>query len=189
MFFGMRAGSTAFFRKKAKNRKKIEKKGLHFPKSRDILSNVPSEQVNTTRGISTVGSALHSHCRGQRFESAMLHQTQEIRTSSRLGMGSDFFFLSEKLNIHNKKRHCGKYRFQDFKPPSQNCKKKQVYKLVFGRVHAKISTWAKEAQTAVHPALTVKFLPPTSMIMQGEHTDGRQPRIKRDDFPELRRAL
>ena len=25
-------------------------------------------------GISTVGSALHSHCRGQRFESAMLHQ-------------------------------------------------------------------------------------------------------------------
>ena len=103
-----------FFRKKAKNRKKIEKKGLHFPKSRDILSNVPSEQVNTTWGISTVGSALHSHCRGQRFESAMLHQTQEIRTSSQLGMGSDFFFLSEKLKIHNKKRHCGKYRFQDF---------------------------------------------------------------------------
>ena len=31
-------------------------------------------------------------------------------------MGSDFFFLSEKLKIHNKKRHCGKYRFQDFKP-------------------------------------------------------------------------
>ena len=26
-----------------------------------------------TWGISTVGSALHSHCRGQRFESAMLH--------------------------------------------------------------------------------------------------------------------
>ena len=47
----------------------MKKKGLHFPKSRDILSNVPSEQVNTTRGISTVGSALHSHCRGQRFES------------------------------------------------------------------------------------------------------------------------
>ena len=30
---------------------------------------------------------------------------------------------------------------------------------------------------------------PTSMIMQGEHTDGKQPRIERDDFPELRRAL
>ena len=27
----------------------------------------------------------------------MLHQTQEIRTSSRLGMGSDFFFLSESV--------------------------------------------------------------------------------------------
>ena len=27
----------------------------------------------------------------------MLHQTQEIRTSSRLGMGSDFFFLSQVL--------------------------------------------------------------------------------------------
>ena len=27
----------------------------------------------------------------------MLHQTQEIRTSSQLGMGSDFFFLSQVL--------------------------------------------------------------------------------------------
>ena len=26
------------------------------------------------------GSALHSHCRGQRFESAMLHQTLHGRT-------------------------------------------------------------------------------------------------------------
>ena len=80
----------------------MKKKGLHFPKSRDILSNVPSEQVNTTRGISTVGSALHSHCRGQRFESAMLHQTQEIRTSSRLGMGSDFFFYLKYCGVINK---------------------------------------------------------------------------------------
>ena len=29
-------------------------------------------------GISTVGSALHSHCRGQRFESAMLHQVETL---------------------------------------------------------------------------------------------------------------
>ena len=49
-----------FFRKKGKKTKKIEKKGLHFPKSRDILSNVPSEQVNTTRGISTVGRTKFS---------------------------------------------------------------------------------------------------------------------------------
>ena len=67
-----------FFSKKGKKTKKNEKKGLHFPKSRDILSNVPSEQVNTKRGISTVGSALHSHCRGQRFESAMLHHSSGI---------------------------------------------------------------------------------------------------------------
>ena len=176
-----------FFSKKGKKPKKIEKKGLHFPKSRDILSNVPSEQVNTTWGISTVGSALHSHCRGQRFESAMLHQTQEIRTSSRLGMGSDFFFLSEKLNIHNKKRHYRKKQASGIKQALLPNRKN--IGVAFRRIHAKISPWAKEARTAVHPALTVKSLPPTSMIMQGEHTDGKQPRIKRDDFPELRRTL
>ena len=150
-----------FFSKKGKKPKKNEKKGLHFPKSRDILSNVPSEQVNTTRGISTVGSALHSHCRGQRFESAMLHQTQEIRTSSRLGMGSDFFFLSKKLKIHNKKTALQeKTCFRNQASPSPNRKKKQVYRLIFGRIHAKISTWAREARTAVHPALTVKSVFP-----------------------------
>ena len=151
-----------FFRKKAKKPKKIEKKGLHFPKSRDILSNVPSEQVNTTWGISTVGSALHSHCRGQRFESAMLHQTQEIRTSSQLGMGSDFLFLSEKLNIHNKKRHYRKKQASGIKqalPPKSQEKSKNIG-VAFRWIHAKISPWAKEARTAVHPALTVKFLPP-----------------------------
>ena len=52
-----------FFSKKGKKTKKIEKKGLHFPKSRDILSNVPSEQVNTTRGISTVGRTKFSDVR------------------------------------------------------------------------------------------------------------------------------
>ena len=51
-----------FFRKKQKN-EKIEKKGLHFSKNRDILSNVPSEQVNTTRGISTVGRTKFSDVR------------------------------------------------------------------------------------------------------------------------------
>ena len=155
--FRLASRIDGFFSKKGKKTKKNEKKGLHFPKSRDILSNVPSEQVNTTRGISTVGSALHSHCRGQRFESAMLHQSQEIRTSSRLGMGSDFFFLSEKLNIHNKKRHYRKKQASGIKQAlPQIARKKQVYRLAFRRVHAKISPWAKEARTAVHPALTVK---------------------------------
>ena len=58
--------------------------------------------------------------------------------------------------------------------------------MAFRRIHAKISPWSKEARTAVHPALTVQTPSPTSMIMQGEHTDGKQPRIERDDFPELR---
>lgn len=52
-----------FFSKKSKKTKKNEKKGLHFSKSRDILSNVPSEQVNTTRGISTVGRTKFSDVR------------------------------------------------------------------------------------------------------------------------------
>ena len=62
------------FSKKGKKPKKIEKKGLHFPKSRDILSNVPSEQVNTTRGISTVGrtkfSEVHPTSKAVNGESA-----------------------------------------------------------------------------------------------------------------------
>ena len=67
-------------------------------------------------------------------------------------MGSDFFFLSEKLKIHNKKQHCGKYRFQDFKPDlfervqervlTKNtlCKKQFCKNMFvsFGRIHAKI---------------------------------------------------
>ena len=31
-------------------------------------------------GISTVGSALHSHCRGHRFESGMLHHEPVVKT-------------------------------------------------------------------------------------------------------------
>ena len=102
MFFRYASRIDGFFSKKGKKPKKIEKKGLHFPKSRDILSNVPSEQVNTARGISTVGSALHSHCRGQRFESAMLHQTQEIRTSSRLGWVRISSFYLKYCGVNNK---------------------------------------------------------------------------------------
>ena len=50
-------------------------------------------------GISTVGSALHSHCRGHRFESGMLHQLsphvliQSMRTS---------FCIYRLINRHNK---------------------------------------------------------------------------------------
>ena len=36
-----------------------------------------ANKVNKPWGISTVGSALHSHCRGQRFESAMLHHKKK----------------------------------------------------------------------------------------------------------------
>ena len=66
------------------------------------------------RGISAVGSARHSYCRGQGFESPMLHA--EIRTGDRFGflcfiniirtscslwaMGSDYFFISNQTNLH-----------------------------------------------------------------------------------------
>ena len=63
MFFRYASRIDGFFSKKGKKPKKIEKKGLHFPKSHDILSNVPSEQVNTTRGISTVGRTKFSDVR------------------------------------------------------------------------------------------------------------------------------
>ena len=46
---------------------------LHFQNWFVIISLVGYE-VPTKWGISTVGSALHSHCRGQEFESPMLHQ-------------------------------------------------------------------------------------------------------------------
>ena len=53
------------------------------------------------RGISTVGSARHSHCRGQGFESPMLHFINIIRTNCSLwAMGSDFFFISNQTNLH-----------------------------------------------------------------------------------------
>ena len=43
------------------------------------------------RGISTVGSALHSHCRGHRFESGMLHHKRTLILIQRLA-----FFLCLK---------------------------------------------------------------------------------------------
>ena len=46
------------------------------------------------RGISTVGSALHSHCRGQRFKSAMLHQTARILC---FALGSGIFYVVRAL--------------------------------------------------------------------------------------------
>ena len=49
-----------------------------------------SEQ-NRIRGISTVGSALHSHCRGHRFESGMLHHKRTLILIQRLA-----FFLCLK---------------------------------------------------------------------------------------------
>ena len=74
MFFRYASRIDGFFSKKGKKPKKIEKKGLHFPKSHDILSNVPSEQVNTTRGISTVGrtkfSEVHPTSKAVNGESA-----------------------------------------------------------------------------------------------------------------------
>ena len=42
-------------------------------------------------GISTVGSALHSHCRGHRFESGMLHHKRTLILIQRLA-----FFLCPK---------------------------------------------------------------------------------------------
>ena len=62
-----------------------------------FTNHLKCDNINVVRGISAAGSAQHWQCWGQEFESPMLHQTQEIRTSSRLGMGSDFFFLSQVL--------------------------------------------------------------------------------------------
>ena len=42
----------------------------------------------TKWGISTAGSALHSHCRGQRFESAMLHHHKALKS-----LGFRAFFM------------------------------------------------------------------------------------------------
>ena len=57
---------------------------LHFQNWFVIISLVGYE-VPTKWGISTVGSALHSHCRGQEFESPMLHQDPSEKT--------DFFIV------------------------------------------------------------------------------------------------
>ena len=56
-------------------------KYLHLPIA-FFLRFCYNDQVPAMWGISTVGSARHSHCRGQEFESPMLHQKFLIRTSS-----------------------------------------------------------------------------------------------------------
>ncbi len=67
------------------------------------------------RGISTVGSALHSHCRGQRFESAMLHH----KTSENV-MLSDVFILSAvKKRLFHKKEGVNPSDFRHFRSCGQ----------------------------------------------------------------------
>ena len=48
--------------------------------------------ISVAWACSAAGSALHSHCRGRRFESDQVHQKDKIRTSSQSGTGSDLFF-------------------------------------------------------------------------------------------------
>ena len=72
---------------------KISKNPLHFSENYAIILSVLSASPPDTKrisawGISTVGSALHSHCRGQRFESAMLHHKRTLILIQRLA-----FFL------------------------------------------------------------------------------------------------
>ena len=45
-----------------------------------ICSRGTAPRSRKARGISTVGSTLHWQCRGQEFESPMLHQQRKIRT-------------------------------------------------------------------------------------------------------------
>ncbi len=60
----------------------------------------PSDAISSIIwGISTVGSALHSHCRGQRFESAMLHQKENPNPISPVGEGFGFFFSPQKIAL------------------------------------------------------------------------------------------
>ena len=57
-------------------------KYLHLPIA-FFLRFCYNDQVPAMWGISTVGSARHSHCRGQEFESPMLHQKFLIRAFSK----------------------------------------------------------------------------------------------------------
>ena len=78
----------------------LHKKVLHFPPADDIILlavKVDGENKNSIWGISTVGSALHSHCRGQRFESAMLHHSPSENTV----FGRIFYIIHTKIT-HSK---------------------------------------------------------------------------------------
>lgn len=64
---------------------KISKNPLHFSENYAIILSVLSASPPDTKrtsawGISTVGSARHSHCRGQEFESPMLHGWSRLKT-------------------------------------------------------------------------------------------------------------
>ena len=63
-------------------RKAKNQKYLHLPIA-FFLRFCYNNQVPAMWGISTVGSARHSHCRGQEFESPMLHQKFLIRAFSK----------------------------------------------------------------------------------------------------------
>ena len=63
---------------------KISKNPLHFSENYAIILSVLSASPPDTKrisawGISTVGSARHSHCRGQEFESPMLHGWSRLK--------------------------------------------------------------------------------------------------------------
>ena len=64
---------------------KISKNPLHFSENYAIILSVLSASPPDTKrisawGISTVGSARHSHCRGQEFESPMLHGWSRLKS-------------------------------------------------------------------------------------------------------------
>ena len=57
-----------------------------------ICSRGTAPRSRKARGISTVGSTLHWQCRGQEFESPMLHHFWSQRTSSNQQVTAGFFF-------------------------------------------------------------------------------------------------
>lgn len=70
---------------------------MHFSENYAIILSVLSASPPDTKrisawGISTVGSARHSHCRGQEFESPMLHGWSRLKS---LGL---FFCLQTSRN-------------------------------------------------------------------------------------------
>jgi hypothetical protein len=54
--------------------------------------------ADTVWGISAVGSALHSHCRGQEFESPMLHHKRTSISFARLAVFLFYWHREEYLN-------------------------------------------------------------------------------------------